>query len=891
MWLSSFATTADPEHHTVRARVWSARNGPLVTTDDGLTLVVTSDVSLLRRLRVLHDSFVTLQSLERRHIARLQLVSQRILESSQEQITDDDDNVDVLLSPLLAFNLGLDLHRHDTVSLSIASASAQELGLPLLPSPSLFRRKQYEQPAIARTAIIAPFAHSSRSCRPHALLQQSNDGLIDAVRAFFHSGQVVQVGDVLAVELRETTESRVSQLKNERCRTQYAPYKCVDIPAACMVSTDGAAAAESVTEVLPPILELDTALVFFRVEKVNGEMDDALALTISRDTELMQGSSISAVLPDEAIVKQFMMQSRHGAMAPLVDSVMSSAAQQKLYEVLYPSRLCNIPVSVLLSGARGVGKQTLVHEVAKQLGVVTLEIPFTELTGQSELHLLENVRDQVSKAQAVSPCLLYIRHLFPVEKGDEEAELRIGAVLSECIRSLSQGQHSIPLIVCADDVSEVSKFIRQCFLYEMHLEAPDQRERLAFLQHMAVSIKLNEDVDLDEVAQVTAGRTYGELSAMLADAGSIAIDRMLGSETNASKQSLEDLVFGDYGDLSSDRCSVSAKDIEEAVQNQQAHAASANVSNASIPNVRWTDVGGLEDVKDEILDVVQLPIKHPELFASGLRQRSGILLYGPPGTGKTLLAKAIATESNLNFLSVKGPELLNMYIGESEKNVRQIFTKARNCRPCILFFDELDSLAPMRGRGSDSGGVMDRVVSQLLTEIDGLSGGGNDQVFVIGATNRPDLLETGLLRPGRFDRLLYLGICNEKAAQLKVLKAQTRKFLLTEDVDLDAVVEHCPTNFTGADFYALSSSALAAALKDRVKSLDRQLDEINAKDCYSSSPLTMRLLLNRLSPEELRVPVGQEHFMTALSHVVPSVSPAEIRHYEKLKEEYSSKQT
>ncbi|KAJ0389516.1 hypothetical protein P43SY_011586 [Pythium insidiosum] len=191
------------------------------------------------------------------------------------------------------------------------------------------------------------------------------------------------------------------------------------------------------------------------------------------------------------------------------------------------------------------------------------------------------------------------------------------------------------------------------------------------------------------------------------------------------------------------------------------------------------------------MDVVQLPLKHPELFSSGVRQRSGILLYGPPGTGKTLLAKAIATECNMNFLSVKGPELLNMYIGESEKNVRQVFAKARSCRPCILFFDELDSLAPMRGRGSDSGGVMDRVVSQLLTEIDGLSGSssGGDHVFVIGATNRPDLIESGLLRPGRFDRLLYLGICTEKPAQLKVVQALTRKFALADDVNLGDVVE------------------------------------------------------------------------------------------------------
>ncbi|KAL4092872.1 hypothetical protein PRIC1_011862 [Phytophthora ramorum] len=889
MWLSSFASSAADDGssrqlHTVHGHVWSARGGSsLGSADDALTLVVTSDLSLLRRLRVVHDSFVTLQFQERSHVARLCLLPQAIVNSSdQEQVAAADANAkldevgmgDVTLSPLLAFNLGIQLHSvtgsHVAVSLSIRAALPQELGLAVQPSMP-FRRKRQEQPASASYAMIAPLLVSSLSCRQHALMQQ-RDGLLDAIRAYFATPKVLQAGDVFAVELHETTQSHVPK-ENERYKANYVPYKCVEVPAACMLPEDGVP-TEAVTELMPPTLDLDTSLLFFRVEKIDGDNKNALALTVSDATELMQGSSTSAPSPDEATIKHFMAQSRYrGAAAPF-DSPLSSTTQQKLYEVLYPAQMCEIPVSVLLSGARGVGKKTLVHQVAKQLGVVTVEVPFTELTGQSELHLLENVRNQVSKAQALSPCLLYISHLFPVEKDNEEAELRIGAVLSECIRSLSQNQHSIPLIACVEDVNEVPKFIRQCFLYEMHLEAPDQPKRLEFLQHMAASIELSEDVDLKEVAQLTAGRTYGELSAMLADAGSLAIERILGDETDTSEQSLEDLVFADSDDLPH-QCSVSAKDMEEAAQSQQAQASSANIGNASIPNVKWTDVGGLEDVKDEILDVVQLPIKHPELFASGVRQRSGILLYGPPGTGKTLLAKAIATECNLNFLSVKGPELLNMYIGESEKNVRQVFAKARSCRPCILFFDELDSLAPMRGRGSDSGGVMDRVVSQLLTEIDGLSGGGNDQVFVIGATNRPDLLETGLLRPGRFDRLLYLGICNEKSAQLKVLKAQTRKFALAEDADLEAVVEHCPTNFTGADFYALSSSALAAALKDRVEALDQQLEEINAEDCYSSSPMTIRLLLNRLSPEELRVPVSQEHFMSALSQVVPSVSPAE----------------
>ncbi|POM72064.1 Peroxisome assembly factor, partial [Phytophthora palmivora] len=321
----------------------------------------------------------------------------------------------------------------------------------------------------------------------------------------------MQVGDLFAVELRETTQSHIPK-ENKRYKDNYVPYKCVQVPAACRVQQEDEA-AESEIELMPPTLDLDTSLMFFRVEKLVGEQKDALALTVSDATELMQGSSTSAASPDEATIKQFMTQNRCRGALPVCDSPLSSTTQQTLYEVLYPAQLCEIPVSVLLSGARGVGKKTLVHQVAKQLGVITVEVPFTELTGQSELHLLDNVRDQVSKAQALSPCLLYISHLFPVEKDNEEAELRIGAVLSECIRSLSQNQHNIPLIACVEDVNEVPKFIRQCFLYEMHLEAPDQSKRFEFLKHIAGSMELNDDVDLTEVAQLTAGRTYGELSA------------------------------------------------------------------------------------------------------------------------------------------------------------------------------------------------------------------------------------------------------------------------------------------------------------------------------------------------------------------------------------------
>jgi peroxin-6 len=196
-----------------------------------------------------------------------------------------------------------------------------------------------------------------------------------------------------------------------------------------------------------------------------------------------------------------------------------------------------------------------------------------------------------------------------------------------------------------------------------------------------------------------------------------------------------------------------------------------------IPNVGWDDVGGLTHVKEAVMETIQLPLARPELFAKGMKKRSGILFYGPPGTGKTLLAKAIATEFSLNFFSVKGPELLNMYIGESEANVRRVFQRARDARPCVVFFDELDSVAPKRGNQGDSGGVMDRIVSQLLAELDGMSDGeeGGGGVFVIGATNRPDLLDQALLRPGRFDKMLYLGISDTHEKQRTILEALTRK--------------------------------------------------------------------------------------------------------------------
>ncbi|ACO65832.1 predicted protein, partial [Micromonas commoda] len=203
----------------------------------------------------------------------------------------------------------------------------------------------------------------------------------------------------------------------------------------------------------------------------------------------------------------------------------------------------------------------------------------------------------------------------------------------------------------------------------------------------------------------------------------------------------------------------------------------------------------------------------------------GALLYGPPGTGKTLLAKAVATECALRFLSVKGPELVNMYVGESEKNVRDVFERARHAAPCVVFFDELDALAPARGAGADSGGVMDRVVSQLLAELDGANAK-SKMLFVIGATNRPDLVDPALLRPGRFDRLLYVGVDETTEGRAKVLAALTKKFTLEppspSSSSLEALARKVPRRFTGADMYALCADAWTRAAKRTVRERERE---------------------------------------------------------------------
>jgi ribosome biogenesis ATPase len=284
---------------------------------------------------------------------------------------------------------------------------------------------------------------------------------------------------------------------------------------------------------------------------------------------------------------------------------------------------------------------------------------------------------------------------------------------------------------------------------------------------------------------------------------------------------------------------------------------------AVVPDVTWTDVGALAEVRDELTHNVLDPIAHPERFRSlGLEVPAGVLFFGPPGCGKTLLAKALANQSGANFISVKGPELLNMYVGESESRVRQVFSRARSSAPCVIFFDELDALCPKRGSGADAGGgnnVSDRVVNQLLTELDGLEV--RKDVYIIGATNRLELIDDAMLRPGRLGKLLYVPLPSRED-RVSILQALARKVSLYNDVDLESIAKDSRTDgFSGADLAALVREAGLAVVKEWKVSGNEagDVDDIIPK-------------------------IFARHFETALSKVQPSVSAQDRERYQKVHE-------
>lgn len=546
------------------------------------------------------------------------------------------------------------------------------------------------------------------------------------------------------------------------------------------------------------------------------------------------------------------------------------------------------PLVILLhSNQRQIGKSYIATSACSAAGVHTFPISVHDLlsenaatTGGGDVKTEALLRTRAERALSGGPqqTALLIQHV------DALTADRMVPTLQEII------SWSRVLIATTSKIDDIPTGIRSLFSHEFEVGAPDEDAREIILRNgcTSTSTALSSSVNLKSVALQTAALVAGDLLDVVNRASLARYSRLLSLAESHSCDLYDVYLSGGQA-----ATTLLPSDFSRAISAARSTFSDA-IGAPKIPTVTWQDVGGLSSQKDAIMETISLPLTHPELFANGIRKRSGILFYGPPGTGKTLLAKAIATEFSLNFFSVKGPELLNMYIGESEANVRRVFQRARDARPCVVFFDELDSVAPKRGNQGDSGGVMDRIVSQLLAELDGMSGGGSDGddsdgktssnaggVFVIGATNRPDLLDPALLRPGRFDKMLYLGVADTHDQQVTILKALTRNFTVAPDVDLVRVASRLPFTYTGADLYALCSDAMLKAITRKTRAVDEKVQQISK---MRGEEVSTGYFFDHLATEEdVQVVVSEADFTAAQNELVGSVSKKELEHFERIR--------
>ncbi|XP_014671341.1 PREDICTED: transitional endoplasmic reticulum ATPase [Priapulus caudatus] len=468
------------------------------------------------------------------------------------------------------------------------------------------------------------------------------------------------------------------------------------------------------------------------------------------------------------------------------------------------------PRGILLFGPPGSGKTLIARAVANETGAFFFLINgpeiMSKLAGESE----SNLRKAFEEAEKNSPAIIFIDELDAIapkrEKTHGEVERRIVSQLLTLMDGLKQRAHVI-VMAATNRPNSIDPALRRFgrFDREVDIGIPDTTGRLEILRIHTKNMKLADDVDLERVAAESHGHVGADLAALCSEA---ALQQI------REKMDLIDLEDDTIDAEVLNSLAVTMENFRFAMSKSSPSALRETV--VEVPNVTWEDIGGLANVKKELQELVQYPVEHPEKFLKfGMTPSRGVLFYGPPGCGKTLLAKAIANECQANFISIKGPELLTMWFGESEANVRDVFDKARSAAPCVLFFDELDSIAKSRGGNvGDGGGAADRVINQVLTEMDGMSSKKN--VFIIGATNRPDIIDPAILRPGRLDQLIYIPLPDE-LSRAAILHANLRKSPIAKDVDLPylAKVTH---GFSGADLTEICQRACKLAIRQCIES-------------------------------------------------------------------------
>jgi transitional endoplasmic reticulum ATPase len=483
------------------------------------------------------------------------------------------------------------------------------------------------------------------------------------------------------------------------------------------------------------------------------------------------------------------------------------------------------PKGVLLFGPPGTGKTLLAKAVANETNANFYSISGPEIISKFYGESEERLREVFREAEENAPSIIFIDEIDSIAPKREEVsgdvEKRVVSQLLTLMDGL-QARGKLVVIGATNRPNAIDPALRRPGRFDREIEIgiPDQSGRLEILQIHTRGMPLVDDVNLDSIAKVTHGFVGADLESLSKEAAMRSLRRIL-PEINLEQPKIPAEILN--------KIKVTKDDFDNALKEVQPSAMREVL--VQRPNVKWDDIGGLAEVKEELAEAIEWPLKHSDLFVQAdVRPPKGLLLYGPPGTGKTMMAKAVATTSEANFISVKGPELLSKWVGESEKGVREVFRKARQAAPCVVFFDELDAIAPHRGGSESEGHVTERVISQMLTEMDGLED--LNGVVVIGATNRPDIIDEALLRPGRFDRVLEVPT-PDKDARKQIFQIHLKKKPIVPEVSVDKLVE-MTAGMTGADIAALVNAAALSAIRDHVEQKDHGKLEITMKHFESA---------------------------------------------------------